>query len=907
MPGGAVEVELGETVVLTGDVTSVAAIEARGPEGRSDGPDRTLLPGEDRPRGRDPAARHERGHRGRPRRAGPARRHRRRRRGRSPGAAPRRARPAHLHRQGQGRGAARPRPGDRLRHRRVRQRAHPGPAAQPGEAARAHRDRPHRGDPRHLRPERPQPGGQGPGRAGPPPVPPPPDPGQGHRPLAAGRRRHVGRRGAHRHPRPGRDPARGRPPPDPAPHPQARGRPPRDRQAPGHPAQGAAPGRTQQVAIVGYTNAGKSTLLNRLTDAGVLVEDRLFATLDATTRRLDLPGGEKVLLTDTVGFIRKLPHQLVEAFKSTLSVAADADLLVHVVDASALDPEGNIDAVRSVLREIGADEVPVLYAFNKADLAPERGPPAGQGARGLGGVQRHHRRGRRRPAPHDRRPAARPHQRRASWPSPTTAATSSPPSTARARCWPSTPATTACAAGAHRRRVAGPVHRVRDGPLTWRSPSSRRRTPTTGSTSSRPSPPPTPAGSSTSRSARRATRRPTPWSRPWPAPGPSGATRRRSARPAYREAAAGWMARRLGVEVAPAELAACVGTKELVAGLPQWLRLRRPDRDTVLYPAISYPSYAMGATLAGCRAVPYLHLEDIDRRRRRAARCACGSTCPATPPATWATWAPPPRGGGPEASRCCPTSATSSSPGTARPARSSSTAPTASSPCTPSRSARTWPGSGPASTPAIPTSCTTWPRCASTPGSWCPARCRRRPSRRGTTTPTSTPSASGTSAGCELMRDALGAIGVKAPMPGGAFYLWAPAPDGDAWALAAPPGRGRRRAHVARRVLRPRGRRPRAGRRRAARRPPRARRRPPGPRLQGPTPRWATSRASWPWRDSASATWPSRSVWEAAMAATAPATVSSFGLSHRQRGRPGRRLLLVGRPASALLGAALGA
>jgi GTP-binding protein HflX len=132
--------------------------------------------------------------------------------------------------------------------------------------------------------------------------------------------------------------------------------------------------RTQRVAIVGYTNAGKSTLLNRLTDAGVLVEDRLFATLDATTRRLDLPGGEKVLLTDTVGFIRKLPHQLVEAFKSTMSVAADADLLVHVVDASASDPEGNIDAVRSVLREIGADEVPVLYAFNKSDLAPSEAP-----------------------------------------------------------------------------------------------------------------------------------------------------------------------------------------------------------------------------------------------------------------------------------------------------------------------------------------------------------------------------------------------------------------------------------------------------------------------------------------------------------------------------------------------------
>ena len=124
------------------------------------------------------------------------------------------------------------------------------------------------------------------------------------------------------------------------------------------------------VAIVGYTNAGKSTLLNRLTDAGVLVQDRLFATLDATTRRLQLPGGEAVYVSDTVGFIRKLPHQLVEAFKSTLDVVVDADLLVHVVDASDPDPEGSIAAVRTVLEEIGAGEVPELYVFNKADIDP---------------------------------------------------------------------------------------------------------------------------------------------------------------------------------------------------------------------------------------------------------------------------------------------------------------------------------------------------------------------------------------------------------------------------------------------------------------------------------------------------------------------------------------------------------
>lgn len=123
------------------------------------------------------------------------------------------------------------------------------------------------------------------------------------------------------------------------------------------------------VAIVGYTNAGKSTLLNRLTDAGVLTEDRLFATLDASTRKLALPGGEKVFLTDTVGFVRRLPHMLVEAFRSTLDVVIDADLLVHVVDASSADPQGQIDAVRTVLEEIEGDHVPELIVFNKIDLA----------------------------------------------------------------------------------------------------------------------------------------------------------------------------------------------------------------------------------------------------------------------------------------------------------------------------------------------------------------------------------------------------------------------------------------------------------------------------------------------------------------------------------------------------------
>ena len=125
------------------------------------------------------------------------------------------------------------------------------------------------------------------------------------------------------------------------------------------------------VAIVGYTNSGKSTLLNQLTRAGVLVEDRLFATLDPTTRRLSLPGGEPVLLTDTVGFVRRLPHGLVQAFKSTLEVAREADFLVHVVDSSAPDPEGEIEAVRKVLGEIDALAVPELLVFNKTDRDPD--------------------------------------------------------------------------------------------------------------------------------------------------------------------------------------------------------------------------------------------------------------------------------------------------------------------------------------------------------------------------------------------------------------------------------------------------------------------------------------------------------------------------------------------------------
>jgi GTPase len=123
------------------------------------------------------------------------------------------------------------------------------------------------------------------------------------------------------------------------------------------------------VAIAGYTNAGKSSLLNRLTGAGVLVDDSLFATLDPSVRRARTPSGRWFTLTDTVGFVRHLPHQLVEAFRSTLEEVAEADLILHVVDASDADPRAQIAAVREVLAEIGARDVPELVVINKADAA----------------------------------------------------------------------------------------------------------------------------------------------------------------------------------------------------------------------------------------------------------------------------------------------------------------------------------------------------------------------------------------------------------------------------------------------------------------------------------------------------------------------------------------------------------
>lgn len=124
------------------------------------------------------------------------------------------------------------------------------------------------------------------------------------------------------------------------------------------------------VAIVGYTNAGKSSLLNRLTGAGVLVQNALFATLDPTVRRSETPDGRQYTIADTVGFVRSLPTQLVEAFRSTLEEVASSDLVLHVVDASHPDPEGQLTAVRDTLRDIeGVSQLPELVVLNKADLA----------------------------------------------------------------------------------------------------------------------------------------------------------------------------------------------------------------------------------------------------------------------------------------------------------------------------------------------------------------------------------------------------------------------------------------------------------------------------------------------------------------------------------------------------------
>ncbi|MBQ0010249.1 MAG: GTPase HflX [Ruminococcus sp.] len=129
-----------------------------------------------------------------------------------------------------------------------------------------------------------------------------------------------------------------------------------------------------KVAIAGYTNAGKSTLLNRLTGAGILAEDKLFATLDPTTRKFTMPDGEEILLTDTVGFIRHLPHHLIEAFKSTLEEVCYADAILVMIDASDPESDAELAVTESLISELGAGDKPILYVYNKCDQVPECTP-----------------------------------------------------------------------------------------------------------------------------------------------------------------------------------------------------------------------------------------------------------------------------------------------------------------------------------------------------------------------------------------------------------------------------------------------------------------------------------------------------------------------------------------------------
>ena len=144
------------------------------------------------------------------------------------------------------------------------------------------------------------------------------------------------------------------------------------------------------AALVGYTNAGKSSLLNALTGADALAEDKLFATLDPTTRQLILPTGQKILVTDTVGFVRRLPHGLVEAFKATLEEAVLSDFLIHVVDVTSPEAAAHVETTLGVLHELGADEKKILTVYNKVDALTEPAPPREESTDEINGVNGHH-------------------------------------------------------------------------------------------------------------------------------------------------------------------------------------------------------------------------------------------------------------------------------------------------------------------------------------------------------------------------------------------------------------------------------------------------------------------------------------------------------------------------------------
>ena len=354
----------------------------------------------------------------------------------------------------------------------------------------------------------------------------------------------------------------------------------------------------------------------------MLVENRLFSTLDPRTRQLDLPGGETVLLTDTVGFVRNLPHQVVEAFRSTLEVVGESDLIVHVVDGSAPDFEGQVDAVRTVLAEIGADGAARAPGREQGRRGGRAGRRAGEEARQLlaahaGSVMISARTGRGIDellvAMGDRlRVGDRVVELVIPWARGDVLAAVHREGEIVGEV-----------AGEHATRIQVVLDAVGTSrfsrvpglvspapgrvapPRERRAGSPPRPTPTTDWPSWRPGPRSdggTPVASSTVRSAPRVTRLPRRCSRPWPRSGTERGYPASAGSPGYRRAAAEWIRRRFGVSVDPeGELAACVGTKEFVASTAQYLRLRTPDRDTVLYPAISYPDLRHGR---GARRVP---------------------------------------------------------------------------------------------------------------------------------------------------------------------------------------------------------------------------------------------------------------------------------------------------------------
>ena len=477
--------------------------------------------------------------------------------------------------------------------------------------------------------------------------------GPGPRPQPAGR--------WHRHPGTGRDPARGRPPaPGPA-HAPARGRP-----APGVERtrriqrRSRARGRHRRVSLVGYTNAGKSTLLNRLTDAGVLVENRLFATLDPRTRRLALPGGETVLLTDTVGFVRKLPHQLVEAFRSTLEVGPPGRPAGPRGRRLGARPRGpDRGGAGGAGRDRGRATCPSCWCSTRPTASPEAARAGRRDPRARSCISARTGEGIDELLAGHRRPAAggRPGGRAAS--SPATGATSWPPSTARAR-WSSSGHGDEAATGARRarRRRPGPVPPVHGGLGVTGEPahggaSGRRPIPTTGCGELRPlaeaparrrgrlsvgtpcDPPPRRGGRALAASGTE---------RGYP-PSVGG--------PALRRAAADWLQRRFEVAIDPSAIGRLRRHQGVRGPAPAVPAPARPRPRHRALPGGLLPDLRHGRRAGrlpgrgrapGRRRTERARPRRRRRRRRRPGPAALGRTARPTRPGGSTTWPRRPRG-----------------------------------------------------------------------------------------------------------------------------------------------------------------------------------------------------------------------------------------------------------------------